>query len=449
MSEAPIKIFTPEGVPTSERAVQQLRTCMNEGDAVAGVLCADNHVGYSQPIGGAIAYPDYISPSGVGYDIGCGNKAVATSLFYGDIKDDLPRIMDEIQRRISFGVGQPAAEETKDHPIFERINKDAPIPQIRQMLSKARAQLGTVGAGNHYVDLFRERFTDRIWIGVHFGSRGFGHKIASGYLALAQGKGFNCHPAEGEMDAPPTLLHVKSPLGYTYIEAMTIAGEYAYAGRDVVCNKVLDILGNPGVFKEVHNHHNFAWHEWTKFGPAWVVRKGCTPLDPGMEGFVGGSMGENAVIICGLGGPSQHTEKGYTEGSEALWSAPHGAGRVMSRNEAKGKSRRRSRCGHCGFTQKPGTPAIKRACPSCGKSDAIERVWVQETQGKVDWQAVQERLGSLGIILRGGAADEAPEAYKRLPDVLAAHKDYVTVTHELRPIGVVMAGADTYDPFKD
>src|SRR3954463_8550520 len=89
-----------------ERAVQQLRRCAESGDAIAGVLCADGHVGYSQPIGGAVAYPDHISPSGVGYDIACGNKAVRTDVLVADVHGDVPLIMDTIFQRISFGVGR-------------------------------------------------------------------------------------------------------------------------------------------------------------------------------------------------------------------------------------------------------------------------------------------------------------------------------------------------------
>jgi tRNA-splicing ligase RtcB len=416
---------------------------MAAGDAVGGSLSADHHLGYSMPIGGSIAYPDYLSPSGVGYDIGCGNKAVATSLFLSDVKKDMPRIMDEIARRISFGVGRPN-DEPVDHPIFDRINRDAPFQGIRDLLGTARKQLGTVGSGNHYVDIFAEDGTDRIWVGVHFGSRGFGHKIASGFLALAQGKGFAEHAAEGEMNAPPTLLHVDSPLGYNYIEAMTLAGEYAYAGRDTVVNKVLEILGDPHVTQEVHNHHNFAWLEETLYGKAWVVRKGATPLYPGQRGFVGASMGENAVIIEGRGDFYDNNPTGY----ESLWSAPHGAGRAMSRTEAKGKQRKRSQCLDCGEQQGRGEASFGNECPFC-HSPNTKRIWVQESEGKVDWKAAQKNLTKLGIELRGGDADEAPLAYKRLPAVLEAHSSYVRVVHNLRPIGVAMAGNNTYDPYKD
>jgi hypothetical protein len=123
------------------------------------------------------------------------------------------------------------------------------------MVQMASNQLGTVGAGNHYVDLFAgdDGF---VWIGVHFGSRGFGHKTASGFLALAAGRAFDERVPDGEMDSPPVLLRADSELGRDYIAAMALAGEYAYAGRDVVVDKVLEILGATATY-EVHNHHNF------------------------------------------------------------------------------------------------------------------------------------------------------------------------------------------------
>lgn len=439
-----LAVFHPDTMGPDEAAISQMQTCLAAEEGAVGALCADHHKGYSMPIGGVAGYENYISPSGVGYDIGCGNKAVATSLLYSDIRVDLPRIMDEISRRISFGMGRPN-DEPADHPILDRIRTDAPMDRIRDLQGLAVKQLGTVGSGNHYVDLFREEGTDRVWIGVHFGSRGFGHKVASGFLALAQGKAFNDHPAEGEMDAPPTLLDVRSPLGYSYIEAMTLAGEYAYAGRDTVINKVLEILGNPGVFDEVHNHHNFAWKETHNNRDLWVVRKGATPLFPGQRGFVGGSMGEHAVII--EGNDYELSADGLRNiAKSSLSSAPHGAGRVMSRTQAKGKSRRRSHCDNCGWTQAPSTPA-EPTCPEC--LHKTKKTWVQESKGVIDWPSVQAQLAADNIILRGGDADEAPGAYKRLPEVLEAHAPYVRVQTWLKPIGVVMAGSGTHDPYKD
>ena len=194
-----------------------------------------------------------------------------------------------------------------------------------------------------------------------------------------------------------TLLSLQKPMGHDYWALLTLAGEYAYAGRDVVVAKVLEILGTESTY-EVHNHHNFAWREEHLGRTYWVVRKGCTPAFPGQAGFVGSTMADESVILEG------------TDASSLINSTIHGAGRVMSRRQAKGKKNR---------------------------------------PGLVDWRAVQDRMRAQGIELRGGAADEAPEVYKRLDDVLAAHADTIKVTHRLRPVGVAMAGANVFDPYKD
>src|SRR5919205_2485497 len=425
-----------------ERSLTQLRTCMEAGDAEFGVLCADHHPGYSQPIGGGIAYDGYISPSGVGYDIGCGNKAARTELTRPDLEalGGVEPVMREITRRISFGMGVPAQERV-DHPVLDEIRNAEFAPQ-RQLAQLAESQLGTVGSGNHYVNLMEDE-QGRIWVGVHFGSRGFGHKTASGFLALAEGKGFGDRAVEGEMDSPPVLFEVGTELGDAYISAMELAGEYAYAGRDVVVGKVLEILGAEAVH-EVHNHHNFAWRE-THFGrDYWVIRKGCTPARPGQEGFVGGSMGDESVILEGVESD---------ENEQALFSTVHGAGRVMSRSQAAGRVRRQSvyACSDrdCEFSL-PAKGYAGQACPD--HPTAKMRKWKTEQvvrPGVVDWPAVQARLREHGIVLVGGGADEAPEVYKRLPEVLAAHGDTIRVKHTLRPLGVAMAGRDVHDPYKD
>jgi tRNA-splicing ligase RtcB (3'-phosphate/5'-hydroxy nucleic acid ligase) len=374
--------------PVDERSRQQLETCMKAGDAEFGVLCADHHPGYSQPIGGGIAYEGYVSPTGVGWDIGCGNKAVRTNLTAGDV--DIRGVMSEVARRISFGMGVPSKEQA-DHPVLDKIREASFEPQ-QNLYDLAAKQLGTVGGGNHYVNVLADE-DGTVWVGVHFGSRGFGHKTAGFFMS------------EGGMDSPPTLLPIDSESGQAYIEAMQLAGEYAYAGRDVVVEKVLEILGAEPTY-EVHNHHNFAWHEEHFGRKVWVVRKGCTPARPGQEGFVGASMGEPSVILEGAES---------ADSVESLYSTVHGAGRVMSRRQAAGKRRK-------GKVVRPGL---------------------------VDWEAVKQRLAAGGIVVVGGGADEAPEVYKRLPEVLAAHGDSIRVKHTLTPLGVAMAGADVFDPYKD
>jgi tRNA-splicing ligase RtcB len=481
------------------RAIEQLKRCAAAGDTRAAALCADAHVGYSQPIGGAIAYRGQISPSGVGYDIGCGNKAVRTDVRAADL--DVPAVMDEIVRRISFGMGR-VNDTPVGHEVLDRIRDAAFAPQ-RALRELAIAQLGTVGAGNHYVDLFRDE-EGYVWIGVHFGSRGFGHKTCTGFLAMAAedarrrrrraiagdrlerieaiqqeraGAGattvhqpdgttdvlggpsplppappvsswFHKRAPDGEMDAPPVLLSTDTELGQSYIEAMRLAGDYAYAGRDVVVEIVLDILGNPTVTHRVHNHHNYAWRELYDGEHVWVVRKGCTPAWPGQQGFVGATMGEPSVILEGIESAA---------GASLLYSTVHGAGRVMSRTKAAGKSKRRTvrECSQrdCTYVapkdrHAPGGGPIPCPAHPDGRFRRVERR-EQIRPGVVDWPAWQQALAADGIVLRGGAADEAPEAYKRLDVVLEAHADTVAILHRLEPIGVAMAGADVFDAFKD
>jgi tRNA-splicing ligase RtcB len=311
--------------------------------------------------------------------------------------------MDAIVRRVEFGVGRTSRQRV-EHPVLDEIKRADFVPQ-RQLYDLAAQQLGTVGSGNHYVDLFEDE-EGLVWVGVHFGSRGFGHRTASGFLALAQGLRFGDRAQEGSMDAPPVLFHDRSELGQGYLAAMRLAARYAYAGRDVVVDEVLDILGTTAT-DTIHNNHNELWQERHGGDDLYVVRKGCTPAFPGQRGFVGASMGEPAVILEGVDSPAS---------AEALYSTVHGAGRVMSRTQAAGKLRKRRVNGR--------------------------NVRVREG-GAIDFEAVRRDLRRQGIELRGGAADEAPGAYKRLAEVLAHHEGTVKIVHTLKPIGVAMAGTDT------
>ena len=369
------------------------------------------------PIGGVVAYRDHVSPSGVGYDIACGNMAVRTNIRVGDIPTaDLPRIADEIARRVSFGIGR-VNNEPVDHAALDSI-KHSPIPEQRALIQLAENQLGTVGSGNHYVDILAETGSDDTpfyWVAVHFGSRGFGHKTASMFMNAAVGKPMTDRAHEGEMDSPPLMIPLKTPLGQDYIAAMKIAGEYAYAGREVVVTKVLEILGAQGT-DLVHNHHNFAWQELHYGEEFWVVRKGATPAFPGQRGFIGGSMGDYSVVVHGL--PCVNNDE-LERARESLFSTVHGAGRIMSRRKAAGKTR------------------------------TVKGVKKQLTPGLIDFAQVQKDMAEQHIILRGAGADEAPEVYRPLMDVIAEHRGTIEVDTVLYPVIVVMAGADVYDPFKD
>jgi tRNA-splicing ligase RtcB len=377
--KSPLKIFGEH----DDATVAQMRNCMAVGNVVAGVICADGHLGYAQPVGGVIAYEKQISISGVGFDIGCGNMAVRLDTPFSAIEGRIGEIIRDVQKVISFGVGR-TNDERVEHELFDDSDawRESDMGEYRQ---KAVTQLGTVGYGNHYVDLMRDE-AGYVWIGVHFGSRGLGHTSATRYLKAAGGK-------DG-MNVPPAVIDEDSELGRRYIAAMELAGRYSYAGREWVIERVRKIIGG-AVTDMVHNHHNYAWREKHGGRDLWVVRKGATPAFPGQRGFVGGSMGDDAVILEGVDSP---------EARASLYSTVHGAGRLFGRKEAKRRFAR-------------------------AEMDA----WLQRR----------------GVTLVGADLDESPMAYRRLPDVIAQHAGSIKVLHTLRPFAVAMAGEGEFDPFKD
>jgi tRNA-splicing ligase RtcB len=395
-----------DGVPVwgapLDNAVRQIVNCARDAEHTA--LMADHHLGYAMPIGGVAAYREKVSPSGVGYDISCGNKAVRLDADPDLVTADISSIMDEIFDTLSFGIGRKN-DERVDHPLF--ADDPAWAIEVAANLKRlAREQLGTIGSGNHYVDLFLDE-ERRVWCGAHFGSRGLGHRLATHFIKAGGGK-------EG-VNVDPVLFDVRSQLGQEYIACMKMAGRYAYAGRDWVCEKVATLLGAT-IVEEVHNHHNFAWEETHGGENYWVVRKGATPAFPGQRGFVGGSMGDISVIVEGVDSD---------DGPEALYSTVHGAGRVMSRTQAAGKRRwKRSRRG-----------AARKQKPLEG--------------GCVSREMMKEWLEPMGVELRGAGTDESPHCYKRLPEVLEFHASSIRILHTLHPIGVAMAGENEFDPFRD
>ena len=376
---APLQVFGQH----DEATLAQMRNCMGVGNVVAGVVCADGHLGYAQPVGGVIAYEGQISISGVGFDIGCGNMAVRLDTPFADIEGRVSEILADVRRVISFGVGRVNAVRA-EHALFDDADawRESDMGAYRQ---KAESQLGTVGSGNHYVDLMRDE-DGFVWIGVHFGSRGLGHTSATRYLKAAGG--------QDGMNVPPAVVDEDSEIGRRYIAAMQLAGRYSYAGREWVTERVRQIIGGT-VTDMVHNHHNYAWRETHGERDLWVVRKGATPAFPGQRGFVGGSMGDDAVIIEGVDS---------AEARASLYSTVHGAGRLFGRKRAKQLFARE-------------------------QMDA----WLRER----------------GVQLAGGDLDESPMAYRRLPEVLAQHAGSIGVLHTLRPFAVAMAGEGEFDPFKD
>jgi len=386
-----------------DATISQISTCLADGPVARGVICADGHKGYAQPVGGVVAYYDHVSLSGVGFDIACGVKGVKTDLKWSDIKKDASKISDEMASSISFGIGK-TNNAGLDHELFD--DESWKINILRDHKEMARQQLSSCGSGNHWVNVFADD-EDNVWIGCHFGSRGLGHKTASHYLLVSGGR-------DG-MDVPPCILSTKSNIGTEYLAAMELCGRYAYAGRDIVCQTVADMLGAK-ILDEVHNHHNFAWKETHNNTDLWVVRKGATPSFPGQRGVVGSSMGGRSAIVRGI--DSQVSK-------DALYSTVHGSGRLMSRTQAAGK--------------------VKWIRDEKTGKKHPQRV----AEGLINEASMRQKIKDQGIELRGGGADESPDVYRNLEEVLEHHKGTVEIECWLNPKIVLMAGADTFDPYKD
>jgi tRNA-splicing ligase RtcB len=419
--------------------------------AVRAALMGDGHYGYVMPVGGVAAYDNAVSVIGVGFDIACGNAAIRTDLTLERLTGLAPEearanpyavsqnrrlndLADALFDTLSFGIGRrnaaddaPTDHRLFNHPAWAHVpNSETEGWHRDELREKARRQLGTIGGGNHYVDLFYDE-AGRIWTGVHFGSRGFGHTVAKSVLALHQGGKWGGQGKEVEC-----ILPLDTPLGQMYWDLMNLAGEYAYAGREWVARKAVRLLGATEL-ELVHNHHNFAWPEthWVEPEPGAapeprglvVVRKGATPAWPGQKGFVGGSMGDDSVILRGTDNDFDAT---WGLQRSALFSTVHGAGRVMSRTEAAGKRDRK-------------TGQLKRD----RQTGEIVK------PGKVTPEMMKAWLAEKGVVLRGGDLDESPHCYRRLPDVLRAQGGTIEVLHRLSPLVVCMASADSHDPYRD
>jgi tRNA-splicing ligase RtcB len=387
---APLHVFGEH----DDATLSQMRACMSVGKVVGGVLCADGHVGYSQPIGGCIAYENQISVSGNGFDIGCGHAAIKLDVKFGQIKHRIPQIIEDINRRVSFGLG--TFGKRVENELFDDVDawKNADAESLR---SSAQKQVNTYGTSNHFLDLLYEVPVDQnefnpddcfVHVAIHSGSRGLGFQLATRDLKVAGGK--------NGMFVPPALLDADSPSGQRYIAAMELSGRYAYMNRDKGVESVADILG-ANIIERTVNHHNFSFWEEHNGRKLWVVRKGATAAFPGQRGFVGGSMGDDAVIIEGVDSEASRA---------AYYSTMHGAGRIMSRTQAKKT-----------FTR------------------AEMEAW----------------LANKGVTLSGGGIDESPMSYRRLDDVVRAHGETVKVVYRLRPFIVIMASDESRrrDPYKD
>lgn len=289
-------------------------------------LMPDAHVGIGCSVGTCIPTDGAIIPAAVGVDLGCGMSAARTSLNAADLPDSLDPLLGDIAKRVPAGVGQ-------GHDRFQRradtwLASNQPRTKLDGKLGKkAHTQLGSLGSGNHFVEVSVDE-SDTVWVVLHSGSRGVGNMLAQGHIRTA--KAVAAH-AEVVLEDPDLAWLVEGTDEFDhYIADLRWAQAYAFENRAIMLDRVLDAVfaAAPGsVVETVSCHHNYAEQETHLIDgterTVWVTRKGAICARTGDKGVIPGSMGTSTFIVEGLGN------------SGSFHSSSHGAGRRMSRGQAK------------------------------------------------------------------------------------------------------------------
>ena len=385
----PIKAWI-RGVPMDPMAADQLRNLTSlpfVGPWVA--VMPDVHVGIGATVGSVVPTRGAIIPAAVGVDIGCGMAAVRTSLTAKDLPDSLARLRSEIERAVPVGNGRggdhgklPDSVETHvaRSGLFERL--EAIKEKHRGIrIDKMARQLGTLGGGNHFIEVCLDE-AEHVWVMLHSGSRGTGNLIGTYFIQKAREELSRRVLGYHVPDRDLAFFIEGEPLFEDYVEAVSWAQEYARLNREAMMERVLVAMRKQlPKFKlgamAVNCHHNYVQRE-THFGKSlFVTRKGAVSAREGELGIIPGSMGAQSFIVRGLGN------------ADSFHSCSHGAGRVMSRTQAR-KS----------ITLKQHREATAHV--ECRKDEAV--------------------------------IDESPAAYKPIDRVMAAQTDLVEVVHTLRQV---------------
>ena len=280
-------------------------------------IMPDSHQGYGMPIGGVMATKGVIVPNAVGVDIGCGMIAVKTSL--SDIDTDtIKLVMQRIRDLVPVGFSHQ--EEVQEWEGFDRAPD---IRIIQDQLTSARKQLGTLGGGNHFIEI-QNGDDGHIWLMIHSGSRNFGLKTATEYHNKAK---WLCEKWSSDIpNSDLSFLPIESAEGKEYFQAMNYCLDFAKENRGLMMNRVLSALyleTGATLLDQVNIHHNYAAFEHHFGTDVLVHRKGATKATAGLSGIIPGSMGSTSYITRGLGNP------------DSFMSSSHGAGRRMGRKEAE------------------------------------------------------------------------------------------------------------------
>ncbi|GAB3914228.1 RtcB family protein [Kibdelosporangium lantanae] len=375
-----IRLWTrPDQV--EEQAMRQLHNISALPWAFKHVaVMPDVHYGKGATVGSVIAMRDAVSPAAVGVDIGCGMAAVRTSLHANDLPDDLGRIRSEIEKAVpvGFGMHRATAFDQRDAADWDTFWRgfDALAEGAKPDLDRALRQMGTLGGGNHFVELCLDT-TGQVWVMLHSGSRGIGNILAQHHISVARGLAHNAELPDRDL----AVFLANTPEMAAYRHDLYWAQDYARRNRAVMMRLICGVLRDrfPQVtFEEpISCHHNYVAEETHFDTEVMVTRKGAIRAGRGDLGIIPGSMGTGSYIVRGLGNP------------DSFESASHGAGRRMSRTKAR-------------------------------KQFSARDLAVQ-TEG------VECRKDS-------GVVDEIPAAYKDIDEVIANQSDLVEVVAKLKQV---------------
>jgi tRNA-splicing ligase RtcB (3'-phosphate/5'-hydroxy nucleic acid ligase) len=336
-------------------------------------LMPDAHLGIGATIGSVIPTDSAIIPSAVGVDIGCGMIAVRTDRTLSQLPDDLEPLLAGFAEGIPAGLGKWHADPSDAAREWLASRGDPELSDRQRQ--KALVQFGTLGSGNHFVEVAADEHDD-VWIVMHSGSRGVGNELATKHIALAKKQ-------EQALEDPDLAYFVQgTPAFEAYIRDMLWAQDYAMANRTALMRSALAAFGMRTGGRDVewtNCHHNYAAQEVHDGREMWVTRKGAIRAESGDLGVIPGSMGTKSYIVRGLG-----NELSYNSSS-------HGAGRRMSRGQAR------------------------------------REVTVQAFEEAMSGRVWQRAAGALLV-------DEAPQAYKDIDQVMKDQADLVEIVHELRGV---------------
>lgn len=377
--------FQQWGTDIDPACQSQMRQACSLPMAVGAALMPDAHVGYGIPIGGVLALDNAVVPYAVGVDIACRMKLSVLDVPPARLEDNFHRFKTALQNGTRFGIGS-VHETPQDHAVMD---EDWTISRVtREHKDKAWKQLGTSGSGNHFVEFGVLTLPQReedwnldpgeyVALLSHSGSRGTGAAVCDTYSSIARAR----LPKQYEDVGRLAWLSLDDEAGQEYWAAMNLMGDYAAANHDVIHRLVCRLLG-ARIVAGVENHHNFAWKEQHGGREVIVHRKGATPAGAGVLGVIPGSMADPAFVVRGTGNTA------------ALQSAAHGAGRRMSRTQAR---------------------------------------------EKYNFRAVQKDLEVKGVRVLSAGADEVPYVYKNILDVMDAQRDLVQIIARFDPRIVKMS----------